>query len=122
MSSVRSTSVLFAAASVLSMLQAFLSAHNVSYIGTVVELKTASYARPAGGTRDVLELEVAIVNPTTKKVATRVFTLNEKTKVSRAGTPVQAAGLSAKRGEKVTVVTNHDVPGYIAVEVRFDGG
>jgi hypothetical protein len=98
---------------------ATLSAHQVTHNGTVVALKTAKYAQPSGGSREARELEVAVVDPKTKKVANRVFTITEKTKITRAGKPVTAADLTAAKDEKVAVVVDHDKPGDEALQVRF---
>ena len=99
---------------------ATLSAHEVTHTGTVVALKTASYAQPSGGTRQVRELEVAVVDPKTKKVANRVFTITDKTKITRAGKAVAVADISAQKDEKVAVVVDHDKPGDEAIHVRLE--
>jgi hypothetical protein len=108
------------AALVLVVLPAFVVAHEVTHTGTVVALKTATYAQPDGGTRDVRELDVAVVDPKTKKVATRVFTITDKTKITRAGKTVAVADVTAQKDETVAVVVDHDVPGDEALQVRFD--
>jgi hypothetical protein len=108
------------AVAVLVVLPALLSAHEVTHNGTVVALKTATYAQPTGGTREVRELEVAVVDPKTKKVANRVFTITDKTKITRAGKPVTSAEVTAQKDEKVAVVVDHDKPGDEAIHVRFD--
>ena len=95
-------------------------AHEVTHNGTVVALKTAKYAQPAGGSREVRELEVAVVDPKTKKVATRVFTITDKTKIARAGKAVAVADVTAQKDEKVAVVVDHDKPGDEAIHVRFE--
>jgi hypothetical protein len=82
----RSTAPLLAAA-VLAVLPALVSAHEVTHTGTVVALNTAKYAQPGGGTREVRELEVAVVDPKTKKVTNRVFTITDKTKITRPASP-----------------------------------
>jgi hypothetical protein len=96
-----------------------LSAHEVTHNGTVVALKTAKYAQPTGGTREVRELEVAVVDPKTKKVANRVFTITDKTTITRAGKPVSTADVTAKKDEQVAVVVDHDKPGDEAIRVQF---
>ena len=93
--------------------------HEVTHNGTVVALKTEQYAQPGGGIRDVRELEVAVLDPKTKKVANRVFTISDKTKVTRAGEPVASVDVTAQKDEKVAVVVNHDKPGDEAIHVRF---
>lgn len=107
-------------AAVLAAGPARLSAHEVTHSGTVVALKTATYAQPGGGSREVRELEVAVVDPKTKNVANRVFTITGTTKITRAGKPVANAGVTAQKDEKVAVVVDHDKPGDEAVRVRFD--
>jgi hypothetical protein len=99
---------------------AVVFAHEVTHNGTVVALQTAKYAQPSGGAREVVELEVAVVDPKTKKPSSRVFTISDKTRILRAGKPVTVAGASARKGEKVAVVVDHDKPGDEAIEVRFE--
>jgi hypothetical protein len=95
-------------------------AHEVTHSGTVVALKNAKYAQPSGGSRDVRELEVAVVDPKTKKVASRVFTITDKTKITRAGKAVGVPDVTAQKDEKVAVVVDHDKPGDEAIQVRFE--
>ena len=97
-------------------------AHEVTHNGTVLALKTATYAQPGGGSREVRELEVAVVDPKTKKVANRVFTITDMTKITRAGKPVANADVTAQQDEKVAVVVDHDKPGDEAIHVRFQAG
>ena len=115
----RITSTLLAAVA-LVVVPTLLSAHEVAHTGTVVALKTAKYAQPGGGSREVRELEVAVVDPKTKKVANRVFTITDTTKITRAGKPVATADITAQKDEKVAVVVDHDKPGDEAIRVRFD--
>lgn len=95
-------------------------AHEVTHNGTVVALKTAKYAQPSGDPREVVELEVVVVDPKTKKASNRVFTIGDKTRLLRAGKPVKVAEVSARKDEKVAVVVDHDKPGDDAIEVRFE--
>jgi hypothetical protein len=115
----RFTSTLLAAV-VFVVVPTLLFAHEVTHSGTVVALKTASYAQPGGGSREVRELEVAVVDPKTKRVANRVFTITDKTKITRAGKPVATVDVTAQKDEKVAVVVDHDKPGDEAIHVRFD--
>lgn len=80
------------------------------------------YAQPNGGSREVRELEVSVVDPKTKKVASRVFTITDKTKITRAGKPMTVAAVTAQKDEKVAVVVDHDKPGDEAIHVRFESG
>lgn len=114
----RSTALLLAVVALVA-LPPLVSAHEVTHNGTVVALKTAKYAQPGGGTREVRELEVAVVDPKTKKVANHVFTITDMTKITRAGKPVASADVSAQKDEKVAVVVDHDKPGDEAIHVRF---
>lgn len=95
-------------------------AHEVTHNGTVIALKTSKYAQPNGASREVRELEVTVVDPKTKKPSNRVFTITDKTRLLRAGKPVKAAELTAKKDEKVAIVVDHDKPGDDAIEVRFE--
>ena len=101
---------------------AVVSAHEVTYSGTVVAMETAKYAQPDGSTREVQELEVTIVNEKTKKPAQKVFTMNDETRLFRGDTSVSVAEAAFQKGEKVEVVVNHDTPGDVALEVRLQPG
>ena len=120
MTSIRRTTTPLLAAVVLVVVSALLVAHEVTHNGTVVALKTATYAQASGGAREVRELEVAVVDPKTKKAANRVFTITDKTKITRAGKPVTTADVTAQKDEKVAVVVDHDKPGDEAIHVRFE--
>jgi hypothetical protein len=120
MDTMRPFTATFVAAAVVVASLATLSAHEVTHNGTVIALKTAKYAQPSGGSREVRELEVAVVDPKTKKVATRVFTITDKTKIARAGKAVAVADVTAQKDEKVAVVVDHDKPGDEAIHVRFE--
>ena len=113
----RTTGILLAA--VAFVVPTLLFAHEVTHTGTVVALKTAKYAQPGGGAREVRELEVAVVDPKSKKVANRVFTITDKTTFTRAGKPVTAADVTAQKDEQVAVVVDHDKPGDEAIRVQF---
>jgi hypothetical protein len=119
MHTIRRFTVTFVATAFVVAGLATLSAHEVTHNGTVVALETAKYAQPSGGSREVRELEVAVVDPKTKKVANRVFTITDKTKITRAGKPVANADVTAQKDEKVAVVVDHDKPGDEAIHVRF---
>jgi type V secretory pathway adhesin AidA len=119
MNTIRRFTVMCVAAALVVAGLATLSAHEVTHNGTVVALKTAKYAQPSGGSREVRELEVAVVDPKTKKVANRVFTIADKTKITRAGKAVVLADVTAQKDEKVAVVVDHDKPGDEAIQVRF---
>ena len=120
MIAIRRTAAMLLATAALAAAPTLLCAHEVTHNGTVVALKTARYAQPNGGTREVRELEVAVVDPKTKRVANRVFTITEKTKITRAGKPVTTADVTAQKDEKVAVVVDHDRPGDEAIAVRLE--
>jgi phosphopantetheine adenylyltransferase len=80
----------------------------------------AKYAQPGGGAREVVELEVVVVDPKTRKASNRVFTITDKTRILRGSKPVKVADVSARKDEKVAVVVDHDKPGDEAIEVRFE--
>jgi precorrin-4 methylase len=101
---------------------AVLSAHEVTYSGTVVAMETAKYAQPDGSTLEVQELVVTYIDEKTKKPATKVFTINSDTRLHRGDESVSVADAAFKKGEKVEVVINHDTPGDIALEVRLQAG
>ena len=116
----RRFTVTFVAAAVVVAGLATLSAHEVTHNGTVIALKTAKYAQPGGGSREALELEVAVLDPKTKKVANRVFTITDRTKITRAGKAVAVGDVTAQKDEKVAVVVDHDKPCEEAIHVRFE--
>ena len=120
MNTIRRTIGILVAAVTLVAVPALLSAHEVTHNGTVVALKTATYAQPTGDPREVRELEVAVVDPKTKRVANRVFTISDTTTVTRAGKAVTVAGVTVQQDETVAVVVDHDKPGDIAIHVRFE--
>ena len=101
---------------------AVLSAHEVTYSGTVVAMETAKYAKTDGGTREVQELEVTFVDEKTNKPAQKVFTINGETRLFRGDKKVSVAEAGFQKGEKVEVVINHDNPGDVALEVRLLAG
>jgi hypothetical protein len=119
MNTIRRTAGILLTAATFAVMPAVLLAHEVTHTGTVVALKTAKYAQPGGGSREVRELEVAVVDPKTKKVANRVFTITDTTTITRAGKPVAIADLSAQKDERVAVVVDHDKPGDDAIRVQF---
>jgi hypothetical protein len=94
-------------------------AHEVTFAGTVVALKTSKYAQPGGGFREAQELEVIVVDEKTKKPTNRVFTIASDTVVLRAGKKVTLAEAAIRQGDSVQVVVDHDQPGDEAIEVRL---
>lgn len=120
MNTIRRFTVTFLAATVVVAGLSTVSAHEVTHNGTVVALTTAKYAQPSGGSREARELEVAVLDPKTKKVVNRVFTITDKTKITRAGKAVAVADVTAKKDEKVAVVVDHDKPSDEAIQVRFE--
>jgi hypothetical protein len=100
-------------------LAAGVAAHETTYKGTVVELRTATYAQPGGGARKVQELEVTVVDARTKKPSKRVFSIVDSTRLQRAGKPVTLANAAVQPGDAVEVVIDHDKAGDDALEVRL---
>lgn len=98
-----------------------LSAHEVTYKGTVVALQTTKYAQPNGGVREVQELEVTVIDVKTKKPTQKVFTITAKTRVFRDSKRVSVAEAAVEKAERVAVVVDHDQPGDEAIEVRLQG-
>ncbi len=98
-----------------------LVAHEVTHQGTVVALKTGKYAQPTGGVREVQELEVTVADPKTKKpgATATVFTINNQTRLLRAGKRITVAEAGVQKGERVEVVVDHDKPGDAAIEIRL---
>ena len=120
MKTVTSTALALVAIVALLSGNSFVYAHEVTHNGTVIALKTSKYAQPNGGSREVRELEVTVVDPKTKKPWNRVFTITDKTKVTRGGKAVTVAEITAQKDEKVAVVVDHDKPGDEAIAVRFE--
>jgi hypothetical protein len=119
MTSLRARAAIVAVVAALAAGAIAVSAHQVTHSGTVVALKTTKYAQPGGGSREVQELEVTVLDAKSRKSSPRVFTITPKTKVSRAGKPVALAQLTAQKDEKVAVVVDHDKAGDEAIEIRF---
>lgn len=120
MSAIQTVTAVVVATLAIGSAHTVVFAHEVTHTGSVVTLKTAKYAQPNGGSREVVELEVAVVDSKTKKLINRVFTISDKTRILRAGKPVKVADAAARKDEKVAVVVDHDKPGDDAIEVRFD--
>lgn len=98
----------------------FVAAHNVTYRGTVAGLETGRYAQPDGGTREVRELLVTIVDAKTKKPSERVFVIVDATRIIRGETAVSFANAGIQKGESVAVTIDHDKPGDEAITVRLE--
>jgi len=103
----------------VAALSAMVSAHEVTYSGTVVALQTERYAQPSGGFREVPELEITVVDAKSKKPANHTFTITDTTRLLRAGKAVTLAQAAAQEGEGVEVVFDHDKAADQAIEVRF---
>lgn len=98
----------------------FVSAHEVTYRGTVVALETGRYAQPGGGVREVRELHITIVDAKTKKPSERVFVIVDATRVFRGEATVALADAGIQKGESVAVTVDHDKPGDEAITVRLE--
>jgi hypothetical protein len=98
----------------------FVSAHEVTYRGTVVGLETGRYAQPGGGTREVRELHVTVVDAATKKPSERVFVIVDATRIFRGPAAVALADAGIQTGESVAVTVDHDKPGDEAITVRLE--
>ena len=98
----------------------FVFAHEVTYRGTVVKQETGRYAQPGGGTREVRELHVAVVNAKTKKPSDRVFVIVDATRILRGQASVALAAANIQKGESVAVTVDHDKPGDEAITVRLE--
>lgn len=98
----------------------FVSAHEVTYRGTVVALETGRYAQPGGGVREVRELHVTVVDAKTKKPSERVFVIVDATRVFRGQATVALADAGIQKGESVAVSVDHDKPGDEAITVRLE--
>ena len=122
MSFMRRVGVTVLATIALFGLAAAVSAHEVTYSGTVVAMETAKYAQPDGSTSEVQELEVTYIDEATKKPAEKVFTINGETRLFRGDKSVSVGEAAFQKGEKVEVVINHDNPGDVALEVRLPAG
>ena len=120
MSAIQTVTAVVVATLAIGSAHTVVFAHEVTHTGSVVTLETAKYAQPNGGSREVVELEVAVVDSKTKKLTNRVFTISDKTRILRAGKPVKVADAAARKDEKVAVVVDHDKPGDDALEVRFE--
>jgi hypothetical protein len=108
------------AIAILVTLAPFVSAHEVTYRGTVVGLETGRYAQPDGGVREVRELHVTVVDAKTKKPTARVFVVVDATRIFRGQANVALADAGIRKGESVAVTVDHDKPGDEAITVRLD--
>jgi hypothetical protein len=108
------------ALAVLVAFAPFVSAHEVTYRGTVVGLETGRYAQPSGGAREVRELTVTVVDAKTKKPSDRVFVIVDATRIFRGQATVALADAAIQKGESVAVTVDHDKPGDEAITVRLD--
>jgi hypothetical protein len=97
-----------------------MSAHEVTYRGTVVKQETGRYAQPGGGTREVQELHVTVVDAKTKKPSERVFVIVDATRILRGQAAVSLAAANIQKGESVAVTVDHDKPGDEAISVRLE--
>lgn len=98
----------------------FVFAHEVTYRGTVVKQETGRYAQPGGGTREVRELHVTVVDAKTKKPSDRVFVIADATRLFRGKASVAIAAANIQQGESVAVTVDHDKPGDEAITVRLE--
>jgi NADH dehydrogenase FAD-containing subunit len=98
----------------------FVSAHEVTYRGTVVALETGRYAQPAGGMREVQELHVTVVDAKTKRPSQRVFVIVDATRIFRGESTVALADAAIQKGESVAVTVDHDKPGDEAITIRLE--
>jgi hypothetical protein len=98
----------------------FVFAHEVTYRGTVIKQETGRYAQPGGGTREVRELHVTVVDAKTKKPSDRVFVIVDATRIFRGKATVTLAAANIQQGESVAVTVDHDKPGDEAITVRLE--
>jgi hypothetical protein len=98
----------------------FVVAHEVTHRGTVVKQETGRYAQPGGGTREVQELHVTVVDAKTKKSSERVFVIVDATRIFRGQSAVALADAAIQKGESVAVTVDHDKPGDEAITIRLE--
>ncbi|MDQ3070443.1 MAG: hypothetical protein M3R55_12045 [Acidobacteriota bacterium] len=99
--------VFLAAAAVVALVYASLSAHNVQHTGTVLTVAAN-------------KLEITSVNKTSKKDETVAFVIDRNTKVKRGEKLVAYADAKITKGEKIVVVVNADARvRMLATELRL---
>jgi hypothetical protein len=108
------------ALALIVVLAPLVAAHEVTHRGTVVKQETGRYAQPGGGTREVRELHVAVVDAKTKKRSERVFVIVDATRILRGKAAVALAAANIQKGESVAVTVDHDKPGDEAITVRLE--
>ena len=103
--------IVFATATVSPVL-----AHEETYKGKAIALKTAKSAQSSG---EIHKLEVTVIDSKTKKPVNRVFTITAETLMIRDGKRIKAGEANVKKGEEIAVVVDHDEAPDEAIEVRL---
>lgn len=89
------------------VLGAALSAHEVTYMGTVLAVEPT-------------KVQVKTTDDTTKKEETLWFLVDRNTKVKRGDVVVKYADARIARGERIAVTINHDAATRnLATEIRL---
>lgn len=89
------------------VLGAALSAHEVTYMGTVLAV-------------DPAKVQVKTTDDTTKKEETLWFLVDRNTKVKRGDVVVKFADARIAKGERIAVTINHDAATKnLATEIRL---
>jgi hypothetical protein len=103
---IKTAAILMAIAIVL-VTSVSVSAHNVTYKGTVVAVDKGS-------------ISVSVIDDKTKKAATMKFDFDKETKFFRGDKAVGVADAKIAKDDKVAVTIDHDVDPTFAIEIRLD--
>jgi len=85
---------------------AVLVAHEVTYKGTVMTVASAN-------------VQVKVIDDTTKKETPMTFGVTAKTKLFRGDKVVTFANAHIQKDERIAVTIDHDLPGHNATEIRL---
>ena len=107
MASSRFSRLFVAVASTIALATAVISAHEVTYQGTVLAFEPA-------------RVEVKTVDAATKKETDIWFAVDRTTKVKRGTATVTYAAAALAKGERIVVLVDHDAETkMLATEIRL---
>ena len=93
---------------VLSLAAATLSAHEVTYRGTVLAVEASK-----------MTIQVKVVDAKTKKETPMDFAVTARTKVFRGDKTVPFAESRIQKDERISVTVNNDEEGHKALTIRL---
>jgi len=102
----RTTGWLVSAVAMVLLCAAIVSAHEVTYKGTVISA-------------DAKKLKITVVNDKDKTTTVRTFDIDKDTKFLRGDKPVPLADVKIQKDEQISVIVNLDDDENYAEEVRL---